>query len=175
MEKVLQMTFGPVEITGNRDDAWVVSARSRQTAPQIEFIDLALSAVAGEAVPPEITLRWKLPMFDIQYRWSPVCGNTNHIPADWSEPLRADLASNSPLLVLAGNDSTNRMTVACGEAVRMTEFKAGVREETNEVSCELKLFCQPEAPLFPISVPAFISYVSSSVSAPGISVSSRFA
>ena len=147
MEKILQMTFGSVEIAGNRDDAWIISPQSRKQEPQIEFIDLELSAVDGEAVPPEITLRWKLPMIDIQYRWSPACANWNCIPADWCGPLRSNLASNSPLLVLAGNDSTNRMTVACEEALRMTEFKAGVCEETNEVSCELKLFCQPEAPL----------------------------
>ena len=41
----------------------------------------------------------------------------------------------------------NRITTACSEALRMTEFKEGVCEEANEVSCELKLFCQPEAPL----------------------------
>ena len=147
MEKILQMTFGPVEIAGNLDDAWIISPQSRKQESQIEFIDLELSAVDGEAVPPEITLRWKLPMLNIQYRWASACGNWNCIPADWCGPLRSNLASNSPLLVLAGNDSTNRMTVACEEALRMTEFKAGVCEETNEVSCELKLFCQPEAPL----------------------------
>ena len=85
MEKVLQMTFGPVEIAGLRDDAWLISVHSRKIEPQIEFIDLALTAVSGEAVPPEITLSWKIPMIDIQYRWAHACCNANHIPADWSE------------------------------------------------------------------------------------------
>ena len=112
MKKVLQMAFGPVEIAGSRDDAWLISACSWEAEPQIEFIDLALTAINVESVPPEITLRWRIPMIDIQYRWAHACCNANHIPADWSGPLRSNLASNSPLLVLAGNDSTNRMTVA---------------------------------------------------------------
>ena len=84
MKQVLQMTFGPVEIAGIRDDAWDISARARKTEPQIEFIDLELTAVDGEAVPPEITLCWKIPMIDIQYRWAHACANWNAIPADFS-------------------------------------------------------------------------------------------
>ena len=38
MKKVLQMAFGPVEIAGSRDDAWLISACSREAEPQNSWI-----------------------------------------------------------------------------------------------------------------------------------------
>ena len=143
---IINTEFGPVSIAGDWRKHWTLSAETESPEEGMLEVTLQLKTIAGEAPLPKLTLSWSIPQHDIQYRWHTAFGGAGTIPPDWSGAVGSSLSGHSPILVLFGNDGMNRLTFCVSDAIRKVEFKAGVCEETNELSCSASLFTQPESP-----------------------------
>ena len=143
---IINTEFGPVSIAGDWRKHWTLSAETESPEEGMQEVTLQLKTIAGEAPLPKLTLSWSIPQHDIQYRWHTAFGGAGTIPPDWSGAVGSSLSGHSPILVLFGNDGMNRLTFCVSDAIRKVEFKAGVCEETNELSCSASLFTQPESP-----------------------------
>lgn len=143
---IINTEFGPVSIAGDWRKHWTLSAETESPEEGMLEVTFQLKTIAGEAPLPKLTLSWSIPQHDIQYRWHTAFGGAGTIPPDWSGAVGSSLSGHSPILVLFGNDGMNRLTFCVSDAIRKVEFKAGVCEETNELSCSASLFTQPESP-----------------------------
>lgn len=95
-------------------------------------------------VPQKIALCWQVPCVDICSVWGPGIGFSRFLGYDWSKRVsRSRFAGGAPFYSLISHSDLNRMTVVVSDAETPLEFASGVREETAEIQCELRLFTQP--------------------------------
>ena len=140
----MKSILGAIELRGELGK-WRFSSFNEEVEPGLELIHLKFCADAPMA-PPNISLRWKTPMADMQSRWHPLCHFDRRIPPDWVPPVVSSLTFSAPVMQLNNIRGENRLLFALSEAMRQVRLRAGVREETNEMVCELELFSVPEAP-----------------------------
>ncbi len=141
----IQSIVGEILVEGDLG-RWQLAIEQNEIAEGLEIIQLSFQA-DSESLPPQLKLKWLIPQLDIQGRWHPLSGFMRNIPADWTAPIKSNLASGLPVMTLFNTQGENRLTFAFSEAKRKIELMAGVCEFTNSVACSVNIFTEPEAPL----------------------------
>ncbi len=141
----IESTVGTIRIDGDLG-AWKFAHSRTELEPGLEVIGFQLEA-DEELPPPNITLSWSVPQIDMQTRWTPDTVFKRNIPPNWGGNTTSQLASSAPVMAFFNNKGQNRLTLAFSDAKRFVEFSGGTSEETNCISCKLRLFTVPEAPL----------------------------
>ena len=97
-----------------------------------------------ETPPPKFSVKWFVSQKDIHHVWS---ADSTHYGIPWGKPFCAELSSWMPLYSFLDANDHSRMTVACSESCRKTEFRAPISEKKMGFDCSLSFFTVPEAPM----------------------------
>lgn len=95
------------------------------------------------ASPSSITLRWRLPSFNVKGVWK--CGGIHdkRQQYDWELiHLKSRISVDAPVISVFGHDDSNVMTFACSDAVNLLEMNALLREEDNYLYCHITFFSE---------------------------------
>ena len=98
------------------------------------------------AVPPRFSVSLVAPQPGVRWIWTSA-QDVPTLPPDWGGKMRSEIASQSPVMVLAGGDGVARLSVACSEATRAVDWSYGLCEEDGCVHVKLGFFGDPEAPI----------------------------
>ena len=109
-------------------------------------IKITMSAEEA-AIPSELTLSWTHPSIDIQNYWDPSSGRNKGLGGDLSPPLSSKATLYAPVVALFNAKGRNRMTFALSDALHASQMMAGLREETAEFVCFVRLFTEPSPPI----------------------------
>ena len=140
--------FSSVEslvLSCNAPGAWRF-ATERAVAPDgAEILRVRLSAPEA-AQPPAFDVAFVAAQGGVRWIWTsgqdvPV------LPPEWGGKMSSQIATQTPVLVLAGGDGRSRLSVACSEAVRRVDWRFGLYEEDALVHVRLSFFQEAEAPL----------------------------
>ncbi len=98
----------------------------------------------GDAASPEaVTLRWRLPAYDIKGVWK--CGGIHdkRLRYDWEQDhMQTRISVDAPVISVFGHEDNNRITFACSDAINLIEMNALLREEDNHLYCHFKFFSE---------------------------------
>ena len=94
--------------------------------------------------PKPIVLKWKIPCVDAYAVWNASGSFSRHLGIDWQKrTCRSRLASGAPFYAILSGTGENRMTVALSDPKTPCEIASGVKEETSEITCEVRFFTDP--------------------------------
>lgn len=111
-----------------------------------EYISVAVKASAP-STPPQFEVAFALPQGGIHHLWE-INGTTRFpLRPDWAGSFTTNLAKGMPLFQFFGDNSDNRLTVACDEVFRDVVTLMALREEGCEAVCRMSFFTVPEAPM----------------------------
>ena len=122
---------------------WRFDIGSSSPEVGVEIIRVVMKSDV-EAPPPEFSVKWFVSQKDIHHVWS---SDSTHYGIPWSKPFCAELTSWMPLYAFMDANDRNRMTVACSESCRKTEFRAPISEKKMGFHCSFSFFAVPEAPI----------------------------
>lgn len=125
--------------------AWRFEA-SRAVAPDGAEILRVRLAADEPAPPPRFDVAFVAPQPGVRWIWTSAA-DVPTLPPEWGGKMRTQIATQSPLVVLAGTDGRARLSVACSEATRFVDWRFGLYEEDGFVHVRLGFFPEPEAPL----------------------------
>ena len=94
-------------------------------------------AAAAEA--PELILRWKKPIVDIQYTWHPGCGANRTLRPDWHCHVTSQIASGCPITCFYNDAGRNRCTLALSDCLTAITRRFGAREEDACLACSVNI------------------------------------
>ena len=90
-----------------------------------------------------VTLRWRIPAYDIKGVWK--CGGIHdkRLRYDWElDHLQSRISVDAPIISVFGHNDNNRITFACSDAINLMELNALLREEDNHLYCHLRFFSE---------------------------------
>lgn len=106
----------------------------------VEVYRLTLHAEQAQE-PTTMTVKWKLPSFNMQGVWKPGKQHDKRQQYDWElDHLEARISVDAPIICVFGHDDQNAITFACADAINMVEMNALLREEDNHLYCHLTFF-----------------------------------
>jgi alpha-galactosidase len=112
----------------------------------VELVHLRVEAdEAGR--PPVFRLSWSHPLVSVHGFWHPGAGYDKGLGVDWGKGFYSKATSGAPVGCLYDLRGRNRLTFAFSDALNPVTFHAGVHEESADVSCWVRLFEEPLAPL----------------------------
>ena len=134
-----------ITLSGTEDAFWT-SLSATQLEEGIDLIHIRM--VAEEpASPPAFTLFWTHPVVDIHAYWRTAGDHDKSLPPEWIKGFMSKVTSQAPVCSLHSFSGRNRLTFAFSDALRATEIRVGVHEETAMLHCSIKLFLEPSPPL----------------------------
>lgn len=139
------------QIQWDESTKWQISSHREITPDNIEFLHLDFNA-PEPLEPPRTQILWRIPMLDIQVRWTPLAGLSKNVPPEWSLPVTSNLATGAPVMTFCNLRGENQLTYAVSDALRTVQCGGGVNEENNLLTCKVILFSEPESPLTSYSV-----------------------
>ncbi len=101
------------------------------------------TAKNGVASPAPVTLRWRLPAYDIKGVWK--CGGIHdkRLRYDWEQDhMQTRITVDAPVISVFGHQDNNRISFACSDAINLIEMNALLREEDNHLYCHFKFFSE---------------------------------
>lgn len=109
--------------------------------------------------PQPITLKWKLPNFNVKAMWKPTADFNKRIQADWElNPMESRISIDAPVICLLGNDDLNVLTFASSNAVNTLAMDARLREEDSHFYCHITFFSEYERPIQNFSAQIRLDY-----------------
>lgn len=97
----------------------------------------------SNASPEPITLRWKIPSFNMKGVWKPGGVHDKRQQYDWELVHPSSRISvDAPVLCVFGHDDNNVHTVACSDAINLIEMNALLREEDNHEYFHITFFSE---------------------------------
>ena len=127
---------------------WKFEMSSEAVSDGISTVKVNLRS-EREAPPPRFAVKWVMSQKDVHHVWS---ADSTHYGIPWGSPFCAELTSWMPLYAFLDANDRNRLTVACSESCRKTEFRAPISEKRMGFGCSFRFFTVPEAPLTEYSV-----------------------
>lgn len=98
---------------------------------------------AQAASPQPITLRWRVPSFNMNGVWKSGGLHDKRQQYDWElEHLQSRISVDAPVISVFGHDDSNAITFACSDAINLLEMNALLREEDNYLYCHLTFFSE---------------------------------
>jgi len=94
-------------------------------------------------VPSMITLRWRLPSFNVKGVWTSQSLYEKRQQYDWElEHLESRVSVGAPVVSVFGHNDTNVITFACSDVINKLEMNALLREEDNHLYCHTSFFTE---------------------------------
>jgi len=91
--------------------------------------------------PEPITLRWRLPSFNIKGVWKAGGIHDKRQQYDWElEHPTSRISVDAPIITVFSHTDTNIHTIACSDAINLIEMNALLREEDNSEYCHITFF-----------------------------------
>jgi alpha-galactosidase len=87
------------------------------------------------------------PSSGVHAHWAPNTHTNRFIDVEWSGGYGSKATSGAPVHCSHGSDGINRLTFAWSDALNSTNLKAGLREESAELSCSVTAFTESVPPL----------------------------
>ena len=143
---LLAQSVDSISLRCETPGTWSFRTSVEKNADGREYYHVTLDSPTPQT-PPEFTLAMTFAQRDVHHVWSSNYDRHCQLVADWASPYTSQLASNLPLYALINDNNTNRLTVACSEALRYVEARIGLREEGCNIICNWTFFRQPEAPM----------------------------
>lgn len=136
---------GDVRVACEDAGGWTFDVK-RHSADGVDEIAIRLSA-SGEAVPPVFEVTFALPQTRMNHVWTDASADGGRLKPDWRGWEWSDVAHGQPLACLHDGNNSNRLTMACSEALRKVEWRMSLREENCMVVGGFRFFTAPEAPV----------------------------
>ncbi len=93
------------------------------------------------ASPQPMTLRWRLPSFNMKGVWKSGGLHDKRQQYDWElVHLQSRISVDAPVISVFGHDDSNAITFACSDAINLLEMNALLREEDNHLYCHVTFF-----------------------------------
>jgi len=102
-------------------------------------------AIDQPTKPPSLELRFRQPSLDVCGTWSPNVGRNREIRPDWGGHFRSNATQSAPVVALFGPDDTNRLTVACDDALNPIDIRLGLHEETGMIIATIRALIEPHS------------------------------
>lgn len=124
-----------------------------EASPDEEGIDLVTIRLWAEqpAVPPVLSLKWDFPAVNVLGIWRAIDtaerGPRCSLLPNWGQMWTASSAFSAPVACLFGYSEENRHTFAVSDALNVVRYRIGVSETDSHISCLIRLFDTPTAPL----------------------------
>ena len=134
---------GKVALECTSPGPWKFGMSATAVADGISTVKVDLHS-EREAPPPRFSVKWFISQKDVHRVWS---ADSTHDGIPWGSPFRAELTSWMPLYAFLDANDRNRLTVACSESCRKTEFRAPIGEKRMGFGCSFRFFTVPEAPM----------------------------
>ena len=135
--------IGDVALDCAAPGSWKFEMSTTSGADGISTVTVRLRT-DSEMPPPEFSVKWFMSQKDIHHVWS---ADSTHYGIPWGTPFNAELTSWMPLYAFLDANDRNRMTVACSESCRKTEFYTRINEKKMGFECSFSFFAVPEAPM----------------------------
>lgn len=132
-----------VKVDCKEANGWRFDVVSTSPETGVEIVRVVVKSDI-EALPPKFSVRWLVSQKDIHHVWS---ADSTHYGIPWGKPFCAELSSWMPLYSFLDANDRNRMTVACSESCRKTEFRAPISEKKMVFECSFDFFTVLEEPL----------------------------
>jgi alpha-galactosidase len=124
-----------------------VAFSTRNDGQGVQYLVIDLRSKT-KIVPAMLSLRWNVPIVDIQGTWTPPRTFNKNLDPNWAgQILLSGATMNAPVTCFYNMDSQNRLTFACSEALNPVSIATGVNESTANMDCELKFFIGPQIPI----------------------------
>lgn len=139
------MLLGATEVNVDCNDpsGWRFDVATTSPEAGVEIVHIVAKSDV-EVPPPKFSVKWFMSQRDIHHVWS---ADSTHYGIPWGTPFSAELTSWMPLYAFLDANDRNRMTVACSESCRKTEFHALINEKRMGFDCSFCFFTVPEAPM----------------------------
>lgn len=132
-----------VNVDCNDPSGWRFDVATMSLEAGVEVVHIVAKSDV-EAPPPKFSVKWFMSQRDIHHVWS---ADSTHYGIPWGTPFSAELTSWMPLYAFLDANDHSRMTVACSESCRKTEFRARINEKRMGFDCSFRFFTVPEAPM----------------------------
>jgi len=134
----LPIKFNPQDIImEGAPETFKTSITSRELEPGVTIVTFVMESPTP-TVPGETWLKWNTPSVDIQGFW-----NTNLVPdrvTYYTNRLTSRASSGAPVLAFYNNRDTNRLTIACSDALNKVHMHSYLREEDSRFYVSIGLF-----------------------------------
>ena len=95
------------------------------------------------ASPRPITLRWRIPSFNIKGVWKPGGVHDKRQQYDWElNHVESRVSVDAPVICIFGHDDSNVHTIACSDAANLVQMNVLLREEDNYEYCHISFFTE---------------------------------
>lgn len=98
---------------------------------------------ANPVSPKPVTLRWRLPAFNVKGVWK--CGDIHNkrLQYDWElDHLESRISVDAPVVSVYGHEDQNVLTFACSDAINLLNMNALLREEDNHLYFHITFFAE---------------------------------
>lgn len=117
------------------------------SADNVDTIKITCRSKSGRKEKlPKVTLKFDFPHIDVLGMWNPAKNVRRLVPNSWTAGVKSSMSVSMPLAVLFSQDSMNRMTLSCSDAVNPVTIRIGLREEDAVYSCDMAIFDGESAP-----------------------------
>ena len=133
--------FPEITVLGTEDSA-EISVNLLSEKNKIYEYEFTLKNIQA-TIPSTITLRWRLPSFNVKGVWTSQSLYEKRQQYDWElEHLESRISVGAPVVSVFGHDDTNVITFACSDIVNKLEMNALLREEDNHLYCHTSFFTE---------------------------------
>ncbi len=133
-------------IEGLEGTPWSFECEWKQTEEkQVYRFDFTLRSKT-EQLPPELSIRWDLPLLDTVNCWTTAHGGGAELPPDWAGKRTCSIADEIPELVFHNREGFNTAAAAFSDAMRESVFHGGIQETDCCLRFLLEIFRKKEAP-----------------------------
>jgi len=124
------------------ENRFAISSTQTEEKDGVHHFKFEIKAEEAHA-PKPITLRWKMPYFNMQGVWKNTKDHDKRQQYDWElDHFTSRVSTNSPVISVFGYDDSNGVTFACSDAINKIEMNALMREEDNHLYCHLTFFSE---------------------------------
>ncbi|MFH6602840.1 glycoside hydrolase family 36 protein [Maribacter algicola] len=146
IDQILELAGQQVEVTGSFD-TFKKDLSIEKIEAGLDIVTITLTHEQG-ALPPQFSLKWKLPSSNVAGYWSTGAFNDKTIGPSWGpSEVRSMLAKQAPVITLFGHDDINRLTFAATETLNTVILSSGVKEEDGFIYNEITFFSEKNRPL----------------------------
>ncbi|MEL6945847.1 MAG: alpha-galactosidase, partial [Bacteroidota bacterium] len=142
MDRTIKISDFPNISLFHEDKNFEVALNLVEEKEGIYHYKFSINSTAAHT-PKPITLRWRLPYFNMKGVWK--CGGIHdkRQQYDWElEHLQSRVSVDAPVICVFGHDDSNGITFACADAINLLERNALLREEDHHLYCHITFFSE---------------------------------
>ncbi|MEL7220877.1 MAG: hypothetical protein AAGJ93_06125 [Bacteroidota bacterium] len=133
MDRTISIVDFPEVMLFTEQDHFETTLKMVSSQAGVHTYKLSLTSKGGSHSPETITLRWRLPSFNMKGVWKCGVQHDKRQQYDWElDHLQSRISVDAPLVSVFGHDDQN--------AINLVEMNALLREEDNHLYCHVSFF-----------------------------------